>query len=286
VSPQPFVSTTPPVSAQALLAEWILWMRAGALSKRTIEGRTAVVRLLEARTGAPAHAATWQQVAAFFADLVDTASPGTRCTYYSHLKKWFWWLVTMEYRADDPIARLHPPRSPRRYPRPISQEQVRTVLGSGRFYGRTRTMILLAAYQGLRVHEIAKIRGEDFTRGELFVIGKGGREDTLPVHPLIEAERGRYPASSYWFPSPADRSQPVTANAVSRVVTDALRRAGVDATAHQLRHYFGTEAHRAAGGDLRVAQELLRHSSPATTALYTQVDPRRRREAIMGFPAL
>lgn len=72
---------------------------------------------------------------------------------------------------------------------------------------------------------------------------------------------------------------------LSTVLSDAFKRAGVDATAHQLRHWFGTNVLRA-GGNLRVAQELLRHSSPAITARYTQVDDTERRAASVALPTL
>ncbi|MGI8881058.1 MAG: tyrosine-type recombinase/integrase [Jatrophihabitans sp.] len=162
--------------------------------------------------------------------------------------------------------------------------QLQQVLESGRFYGRTRTMILLGAYQGLRVHEIAKIRGEDFTGDSLRVVGKGKVAADLPVHPVIAAEAARYPAVGWWFPSPYCEGEPVTANSVSGVISAALRRSGVNATAHQLRHHFGTEILRASGGNLRVAQELLRHASPATTAVYTMIDDEQRRAAILALP--
>jgi integrase/recombinase XerD len=53
-------------------------------------------------------------------------------------------------------------------------------------------MILLAALAGLRVHEIAKICGEDvdIDSRTLRVTGKGGRTETLPRHPiLVESPR-------------------------------------------------------------------------------------------------
>lgn len=42
-----------------------------------------------------------------------------------------------------------------------------------------------------------------------------------------------------------------------------------DVTMHRLRHYYGSQVRRAAGGDLRIAQEGLRHADPKQTAVYT-----------------
>ncbi len=265
-----------------MLKEWRLWMVAGAMSQRTIVARLQLVRLVEERIGASAVSCTWQHLAAFFADQIDVYSAGTRSTYFAHLRQWFRWLVIMDHRLDDPTAKLHPPRTPRRQPRPISVDQLRQILDSGRFYGRTRTMILLAAYQGLRVHEIAKFRGEDIRGDELHVLGKGQVASVLPLHELVAAEAERYPRG-WWFPSDRTACGHVLANSVSTVIGQALERAGVHATPHQLRHYFGTEVFRSSGGNLRVAQELLRHASPATTALYTKVDDAQRRAAVNGL---
>ena len=68
-------------------------------------------------------------------------------------------------------------------------------------HARTRSMCLLAAYQGLRVSEIAKFRGSDIdpVARELRVIGKGGVDAVLPLHPIIEAEAEKY-GPGWWFP--------------------------------------------------------------------------------------
>ena len=104
-------------------------------------------------------------------------------------------------------------------------------------------MIRLGAYQGLRAHEIAKVRGEDVdvAAGTLYVCGKGGVEAELPLHSAIAEEAARMPATGWWFPSYLNREQPVLSGSVSAVLSGAMARAGVPGTAHSLRHWHATE---------------------------------------------
>ena len=148
----------------------------------------------------------------------------------------------------------------------------------------TRTKIILAAYAGMRVHEIAKIRGEDISpvAGTITITGKGGRTDTLPAHQLILQQASHYPRRGLWFPSPKDPAVPVWAKTVSRVISDAFDRADAPATAHQLRHYFATSLLRA-GTDSRVVQSLMRHESLATTGRYLAVNTDQQRTALSGL---
>jgi site-specific recombinase XerC len=61
-----------------------------------------------------------------------------------------------------------------------------------------------------------------------------------------------------------------------------LREAGVGATAHQLRHLFGSTTY-ANTRDLRTVQELLGHASPETTAIDTVFDLEAANEAVRGL---
>ena len=145
----------------------------------------------------------------------------------------------------------------------------------------TRTKILLASYAGLRIHEIAKLRGQDIDTagGTLTVTGKGGRTDLLPAHPIILTQAANYPRKGHWFPSPTRPGQHVTAKTVGTVIARALRRAGIDATAHQLRHFFATSLLEA-GVDSRIVQTLMRHASLATTGRYLGVTLTQQRAAL------
>jgi site-specific recombinase XerD len=265
-----------------LLAEWEL-AQSRRRSPRTIQARNQIVRLLAARQAVDPVTADWHAIARFLDD--PAFSRGTVLTYFSAVNSWYGWLVRQGVRPDNPADRLEKPTAPRRYPRPISTDELARVLARAN-RRRTRAMVLLGAYQGMRVHEIAKVRGQDFRAAGriLEVCGKGGHTAPLPVHQVIAELRTAFAQIGWWFPSYADPARPVTAKNVSAVISALMRRAGVNGTAHQLRHWYGTEVLCAAGGNLRTAQQLLRHASPATTAIYTLITDEALRAAVDALP--
>jgi site-specific recombinase XerD len=224
---------------------------------------------------------TTEGVATFLAGI---DGQGTRRVYYVTMKAWSGWLVSTGRRPDDPMLMLPAPKVPRYEPRPITTRQLETVLRS-RMHRRTRAMILLAAYAGLRVHEIAKVRGEDFDLDDmtLRVTGKGGKTATVPLHPVIAQVAESFPRRGWWFSAYTGELGHITGRGITTTVAKAMRRAGVDATAHCGRHWLGTELVRS-GADLRTVQTILRHSSLATTAVYTAVADETRAVAVRGLP--
>lgn len=259
---------------ESLLLEWRAYQTAGGISNRTITERAHVIRALrkDPRT------VTALDLIAFLGRPGLTAS--TRATYYASLRAFFKYAVEFELREDMPLDRVPVPRRPRSVPRPITGEQLTALLGAAR-RTRTRDFIRLAALAGLRVHEIAKIRGEDFDMeaGSLMVTGKGGKTAVLPIHPdLVDLVRAR-PRSGYWFPRIDGAPGPVGARAVSAAIGRAMERAGITGTPHQIRHWYGS-ALLAGGADLRTVQELMRHESVQSTQIYTAVPDDRRRAAL------
>jgi integrase/recombinase XerD len=263
---------------------WALWMQAQSWSERTIRERIGLIRRVA--SGRSPAALSVEDVVQFLGTV--TVSASSRKKYDADLRAWFRWCLESGLRDDDPMMRVPKPKAPRSEVVPIRTEHVRMLLAS-RMHRRTRSMILLAAYQGLRVHEVAKIRGLDIdVIGQtLTVVGKGGVTAHLPLHPKIAAE-SQHCGPGWWFTQhvPNYRSASgghVLGNSVSRIVGDAMRRAGIPGTAHSLRHWYGTELLRA-GVDIRVIQQLLRHSSLATTETYLHVDSDQRQVAILRLP--
>lgn len=271
-----------------LLEEWALWMRAAGMSERTVDNRLSLVRFFGRYGDVDPGEADWKALAAFLARDVEPGrrvSPGTRQVNHADLGAWFSWLQAMGYRTDNPVDRLHKPRGVKRTARPITTSQLERVFAACN-RRRTRAMLLLGAYAGLRAHEIAKFRGEDIDGEHLVVVGKGAKPARLPVHPDIVAIAPEFPRFGFWFPSYKRPGKPVTAKNVVRVLSELMDRAEVNGTGHQLRHWYGTEVLRASGGNTRVAQELLRHESLTSTQIYTFVDDFERRSAINALPRL
>lgn len=256
-------------------------MLAGGLADRTRTERARVV--------AQAARATGQHPVAFTPDalmhwLAGIGTNSTRLTYFRALQAWHRWLMETGRRSTDPMVKLPKPREPKRVPHPVATGALERVLASG-IRRRTQAMILLACYAGLRVHEIAVVRGEDVDLDghRLRVHGKGGTVRWLPLCPVLEEVASWFGPTGWWFPSTRHPGRPMRRDTASSTISRALTRAGVAGSAHSIRHWFGTEA-LAAGGNLRVVQELLRHGSVATTQMYTQVSADQMMATVLRLP--
>lgn len=262
-----------------LVASWATWQYAQSLSKRTVTERAVTVRRMATWLDAEPATLTTEQIVTWLAE-AGNWKPSTRHTFHSHLVAWFLWLQRMGHREDNPMTIVGKPRRPRADPHPIADEHMPRLLGQ-RMHKRTRVMILLACLAGLRVHEIAKIRGEhfDLVGRTMTVIGKGGHRATLPMHPLLIEAAWTMPRKGHWFPANSTRSGHVLPRSVGTIIKQVMVRAGVPGTAHSLRHWYGTTLVDS-DVDLRTTQELLRHASLATTQIYTKIADHRKANGV------
>lgn len=262
----------------SLLAYWRLAQEGVPLSPRTIDERADTIRRLVAFTGEHPLKFTSDGIVAFLAR--PNLSKNSRSTYRANINAFCHWLVVDRRRKENPCDRIPRSKRKRSVPRPIADEQLAALLRVAN-RRRTRMMILLAALAGLRVHEIAKIRGEDLdlSARSLRVIGKGDVDATIALSDDLLREAEAWPRQGYWFESYSRPGEPVSRKSVTSAIASAMARAGIHGTPHQLRHWYGTVLLRE-GGELRVVQELMRHQSPATTAIYTKVELVQQRAAI------
>ena len=203
-------------------------------------------------------------------------------------------LVRERRLADDPAAKLRIRRPPPRLPRALGKGEAATLVGAPAEQERTglrdRALLELLYACGLRVSELAGLRGEQLNlqAGFVTVVGKGGKERVVPLgraaraalEAYLHAARGRQlhgRASPFVFVG--HRGRALTRQAIWKIVRRRARAAGLGPRVfpHMIRHTFAT--HLLTGGaDLRVVQALLGHAEVGTTQIYTHVTPVRLRE--------
>jgi integrase/recombinase XerD len=248
------------------LEEWRGFMAATGASPATIKVRVQTMETLVRQSGyhSPVQL-TRRDVLRF---LSRPLKPWSRHTYFRCLTAWDRWAREFDYISDSILRGIPAPRKPAPVARPISDEQIRTLLAAP-LCRRARAYVVLALFQALRVSEVARIRGEHFDHaaGWLLVCGKGGTVKHIPIHAEVAKLAAGFPAEGLWFPSPLDPSQPVTALAVSATIKAAMLSVGIRAVPHQLRDTAATMMQRQTH-DLTLTQSFLRHASPATTTKY------------------
>ena len=264
-----------------VLTAFDTYQRGKGLAPTTIRNRVSILRQL----GTDPLTATTHQLRAFIGRLGISAA--SRRTNLNCLRAFYAFLVLDGYRDDNPTDRIDSVRVPRDLPRPFSVEQIDALLTSGA-YRRTRAMILLGYYQGLRVSQIAAVRGDDIDllAGTLTTIGKGSLNLVLPLHTVIRDLADTMPRG-HWFPARRGIPGHVKPSSVTELVHKAKLRAGITdpkLTAHSLRHSYATHMLEH-GVDVRVVQELLGHANLSTTQIYTRVSDLQRRAGILALPA-
>ena len=215
----------------------------------------------------------------------------------SAVKTFTAWATRRGLIASDPAARLQVPKSRRTLPAVLRQDQALDAMSaakSGAQQGdplalRDRLIVELLYASGIRVSELCglDIDDVDTSRRLLRVLGKGNKQRTVPFGAPAQAALAAWlsdgrPALATAASGPAlllgargRRLDPRQARTVVHQTMAAVAGAP-DIGPHGLRHSAAT--HLLEGGaDLRVVQELLGHSSLATTQLYTHVTVARLR---------
>lgn len=205
------------------------------------------------------------------------------------------WLVEAVTEGDV-SATVKPPTPARRLPKAISLAEVERLLeASGPEAGddeamalnpirvRDRAILELLYATGGRVSEIVNLDLDDLIDPTLIrLFGKGGKERVVPVgsyaqkaienylvrvRPILVAKGRGTPALFL-----NQRGSRLSRQTAWQIIASAADAAGLTGhiSPHTLRHSFAT--HLLEGGaDVRVVQELLGHSSVATTQIYTLV---------------
>jgi integrase/recombinase XerC len=205
----------------------------------------------------------------------------------SSLRTFYRFLLREGLAKDNPADGIRAPKSAKRLPKTLDQEQVGHLLDSNAeddpLALRDQAMMELIYSSGLRLAELVSLDIDtiDFRDGEMVVTGKGSKSRMLPVGaPAIAAVRAWIALRTTLIKDLNEkalfvnaRGGRVSARTVQQRLARAAKLRGLDQHLHphMLRHSFATHMLEASG-DLRAVQELLGHANLSTTQVYTHLD--------------
>jgi integrase/recombinase XerC len=231
------------------------------------------------------------------------------------LRSFFRYLVKEEVVPPNPLwsrgsrqSRALIPKVEKTLPRVIGHQEVDQLLNTpdnpevkGRprspaIQARDRAILELLYATGLRVSELSDLDLGDLDLGRRRVraMGKGSKERDVVMGRPAQGALQRYIKEGRPLLAGRKGTQALFLNRfggrlTKRTVQEMVKRYSLQSTdtrvhPHMLRHTFAT--HMLDGGaDLRIVQDLLGHSSPATTQIYTHVSmAQSRKEYLKAHP--
>jgi len=226
-------------------------------------------------------------------------APATIGKELSAIRAYCRFLIRAGLRQDDPTLNLERPRRAEPLPRALSNRDLRLLerilqapLPALARKARTRIkrdrrIVLLGLFAGLRLSEIAALNWKDVDLdAETITVknGKGGKDRVVTIAARLlddlketpeELQRGAVAGH-------AD-GRHLSYKSIPHVFNRWLKDAGLDISAHQLRHTYAVTLLRN-GADIRTIQTLLGHSSLAVTERYLALDLDDKRAATAKLP--
>lgn len=248
-----------------------------------------------------AESITYEDLKNFIATLYDIGlSARSQARIISGVKQFYGFLLLENVIQDDPSDLLEQPKIGLKLPEVLTIEEIDALIAAvdlTKQEGHRNRAILETLYScGMRVSELINLRFSDlyFDEGFVRVIGKGNKERLVPVSPQVQKEIQIY--NDY-----IRRHQEIKKGnenivflnrrgaQLTRVMIFTIIKQLADSidlkkniSPHTFRHSFAT--HLIEGGaNLRAIQEMLGHESITTTEIYTHLDQRFLRDAILSY---
>lgn len=210
---------------------------------------------------------------------------GSASRKLSSVKSFFRFLHRQDLIKVNPALDVKTPKIPKRLPKFLSQVQAQEVLDKYPFTKRDKAILELLYGSGLRASELIGLdqKDIDFFNDQIKVMGKGRKERIIPLGRMAKEALKEYLGERKGMTSQAvflnKRGERLSTRSLQRIVNRILLSLA-DASGinpHIFRHSFATHLLER-GCDLRAVQELLGHSSLATTQIYAHLTSERLKE--------
>lgn len=204
------------------------------------------------------------------------------------LREFFKFLLNTEKLKIDPTDRIRTPKEQKNLPNFLTIKEINRLLEApdcSTLRGLRDKAIIETLYSsGIRVNELTGLNFNDikFYEGLIKVLGKGNKERIVPIGKHATKAIKKYMAAQKKMKSieftdktpvfQNSRGERLTTRSVGRAFELHVKTAKLNklTSPSTLRHTFATHL-LDAGADLRYIQEMLGHTSIATTVVYTHL---------------
>jgi integrase/recombinase XerD len=224
-------------------------------------------------------------------------SSHARARKVASLKSFFKYLTLKAKLLDaNPAAELESPKILKRLPRYLNIDESKQLLNSveGTYSERDYAIITIFLNCGLRLSELVGINLNNIKGTAMTVIGKGGKERSIPLNSAcikaLESYMKVRPVNAVKDRNAlflSSRRRRISKESVQKIVKKYIKSAGLDPerySTHKLRHTAATLMYKYGNVDIRSLQELLGHESISTTQIYTHLDAIQLRNAVESNP--
>ena len=220
----------------------------------------------------------------------------------STLKNFYDFLVKRGYVKENPFIFIQYPKTDKKYPKVLYQDQVREILDENakredELMLRDQVILELLYFTGMRANELVNvmIQDLDIDNRSVRVIGKGDKERIIPFSDECQKYLKRYlrecrPMLFRRNINPVNalilnhRGEKLTTRGLEYILDQIEEKTAlyVGLHPHILRHSFATHLLEN-GADLKTIQELLGHASLNATQIYTHVTEDTMRETFFNY---
>lgn len=279
------------------LDDFVAFLRLRNLAERSIEEYQKILNSLIDHVGgdiSPAQVTT-VHLRGYVASLLERGL--TERTVSNHvvvIKRFFGFLRTEGYVAEDPSQRIPRPQVGQRLPRALSVADTRRLFAAldGRSAVERRDALFFGLLYGcgLRISEAVQLRVSDVDpgAGALRVVGKADKERRVYLKPRLLERLMSYVeqanVDTLLFPGRSGQG-PITVRNMEMRFQVYAEAAGLPdhATPHTLRHSIAVH-YLVNGAPITFVQRLLGHESLATTGIYTQLADQMTKEIALKTP--
>ncbi len=261
------------------MAEFRDWLEGERKSRHTVKEYTFAVSKFLSYLGKDLKDSTDEDIVRY-KHYMAVQKKYSKSTQYLFLKA-----IKLYYKFRDltPLESLKPPVRSKKLPVYLSDSETARLFQTASRSKRDLAIVMVLAYTGIRVSELCSLEMSDLDLAERTMRVRSGKGDKDRIVILSQASAdklGDYLAeksanldySDAVFHSSRGNGRFDTST-IERLVRKLAVEAGIrkKVTPHVLRHTFATSVLRN-GGDIRFIQQILGHSSVATTQIYTHID--------------